>query len=129
MLGVSERVAYDHVHRLQAAGLVDRVPMRRGQGSLIVLTRRGALEAGYPASRAPRSITPTTWAHTSACAWACAWLEVRGRAWWSERDIAGEDFWRYNVVYRDHRGLARVTHRPDLGVDMPDGPIAVEVEC
>jgi hypothetical protein len=36
--------------------------MRRGQGSLIVLTRNGALEAGYPASRAPRTVTPTTWA-------------------------------------------------------------------
>lgn len=31
--------SHDHVRRLQAAGLVTRVPMRRGQGSLIVLTR------------------------------------------------------------------------------------------
>jgi Phage integrase, N-terminal SAM-like domain len=42
--------------------LVRRVPMRRGDGSLIVLTTRGALEAGYPASRVPRSIGPSTWA-------------------------------------------------------------------
>jgi hypothetical protein len=34
--------------RLEAAGLVQRVVMRRPQGSLIVLTRRGAVEAGQP---------------------------------------------------------------------------------
>lgn len=106
VLGVSERVAHDHVRRLEVAGLVKRVPMRRGQGSLIVLTRNGALEAGYPASRKPRTVTPTTWAHASACAWASAWLEVRGRAWWSEREIADDPYFRYDVRYNDHRGYA-----------------------
>ena len=128
VLGVSERVAYDHVRRLEAAGLVKRVPMRRGQGSLIVLTRAGALEAGYPASRAPQSITPTTWAHTSACAWVSAWLQVRGRVWHSEREIAEDDFWRFPVHYQDRRGTARVTHRPDLAAQIGSGPVAIEVE-
>ena len=128
VLGVGERVAYDHVRRLEAAGLVKRVPMRRGQGSLIVLTRAGALEAGYPASRAPRSITPTTWAHTSACAWVSAWLEVRGRAWRSEREIAEDDFWRFPVRYQDRRGTARVTHRPALAAQTGSGSVAIEVE-
>ncbi len=128
ILGVGERVAYDHVRRLQAAGLVHRVPMRRGDGSLIVLTRRGALEAGSPASRAPRTISPATWAHTCACAWTAAWLEVRGRAWLSEREIIDDDLWRYQLRYQDHRGTARTTHRPDLVVATGSGSVAIEVE-
>lgn len=128
VLGVSERVAYDHVRRLQAAGRVDRFPMRRGDGSLIVLTRRDALEGGSPASRAPRSISPATSAHTCACAWAAAWLEVRGRAWLSEPEIVDDDLWRYQLRYQDHRGTARTTHRPDLGVLTGSGPVAIEVE-
>lgn len=74
VMGCSERVAYDHVRRLQSAGLADRIAMRRGHGSLIVITRRGALEAGSSASHAPRSVEPTTWAHASGCAWVSAWL-------------------------------------------------------
>jgi hypothetical protein len=76
--------------------------------------------------RAP--ITPTTWAHMSACAWVSAWLEVRGRAWWSEREIADDDFWRFPVRYQDRRGTARVTHRPDLAVQTGSGSVAIEVE-
>ncbi|MCA1680404.1 MAG: hypothetical protein LC777_16355 [Actinobacteria bacterium] len=124
VLGCSERRAHDHVCRLTAAGLVTRVAMRRGDGSLIVLTANGALEAGYAASRAPRSLAPTTWAHASACAWVSAWLTLRLRtrwagdpemAWWSERDVLGDRFWRREVRYQDRRGSVRVTHRPDLG--------------
>ena len=128
VLGVTERVAYDHVRRLEAARLVKRVPMWRGQGSLIVLTSAGAVEAGYPASRGRRSITPTTWAHASACAWVSAWLEVRGRAWWSEREIVEDDFWRFPVRYQDRRDTARATHRPDLVVQTGTGSIAIQVE-
>jgi hypothetical protein len=129
VLGVGERVAYDHVRRLEAAGLVRRVPMRRGDGSLIVLTRRGALEAGYSTSRAPRSISPSTWAHTSACAWASAWLEVRGRKWISERDIVDGGSWRFDLRYRDHRGTVRSTHRPDLGVAIQPGSSPSRSSC
>jgi hypothetical protein len=128
VMGCSERVAHDHVRRLAAAGLVDRVAMRRGDGSLIVLTRRGAVEAGYPPGRALRSLAPTTWAHSSACAWASAWLELRGHTWWSEREIAQDPFWRRDVRYQDRRGSVAVTHRPDLGVRVAGRPGAIEVE-
>ena len=128
VMSCSERVAHDHVRRLAAAGLVERVAMRRGDGSLIVLTRRGAVEAGYPPGRALRSLAPTTWAHSSACAWASAWLELRGHTWWSEREIAQDPFWRREVRYGDRRGSVRVTHRPDLGVRVAGRPAAIEVE-
>jgi hypothetical protein len=81
VMGCSERVARDHVRRLEQAGLVKRVAMRRGDGVLVVLTRAGAVESGNPARRAPRSVRPHAWAHASGCAGASAWLELRGRAW------------------------------------------------
>jgi hypothetical protein len=121
-------VAYDHARRLAAAGLVRTVPMTRGQGSLIVITAKGAIMAGCPATRARQAVAPTTWAHHRACAWVSAGLEVRGRAWWSEREIAEDEWWRYDVNYKDRRGTARVTHRPDLGVQTGSGPVAIEVE-
>ena len=137
VLGCNERRAHDHVQRLTAAGLVKRVAMRRGDGSLIVLTTNGALEAGYPANRAPRSLAPTTWAHSSACAWVSAWLALRLQtrwaadpqmAWWSDRDVLGDRFWRREVRYQDRRGSVRVMHRPDLGVRIAGRAVPVEVE-
>jgi len=128
VMGWHERVAHDHVRRLQAAHLVARIPMRRGDGSLIVLTRKGAVEAGFSPRHALRSVAPSTWAHMSACAWVSAWLEVRGRVWCSEREILQDDCWRYEVRYKDRRGNVRVTHRPDLAVQIDAGPVAIEVE-
>jgi len=102
--------------------------MTRGDGSLMVITAKGAMMAGCPATRARQAVAPTTWAHHCACAWVSAWLDVRGHAWWSEREIAEDEWWRYDVSYRDRRGTARVTHRPDLGVEIASGPVAIEVE-
>lgn len=128
VMGWGRAVAYDHARRLAAAGLVRTVPMTRGKGSLVVITAKGAIMAGCPASRARRAIAPTTWAHHCACAWVSSWLEVRGRAWWSEREIAEDEWFRYDVNYQDRRGTARVTHRPDLAVQIAPGPVAIEVE-
>ena len=116
VMGCSERVARDHVRRLETAGLVQRTAMRRGDGALVMVTRAGALEAGHPARRALRSLSPTGWAHASACAWVSAWLHLRGREWISEREMLDDDFWRFDLRYQDHRGTVRRTHRPDLGV-------------
>ena len=129
IIGCSRRKAHDHVHRLVDAGLVRRIPTTRGDGSLIVVTTAGAIATGEPSSRAPRTLELSTWAHSRGCAWVAAWLAVRGRDWHSEREISDDDFWRWTLTYTDARGaIARVTHRPDLGVEMPDGPIAIEVE-
>jgi hypothetical protein len=127
-MGWGRAVAYDHARRLEAAGLVRRVAMTRGDGSLIVITAKGAIMAGCPATRARQAVAPTTWAHHCVCAWVSAWLDVRGRAWWSEREIAEDEWFRYDVSYRDRRGTARVTHRPDLAVQIAPGPVAIEVE-
>lgn len=128
VMGCSRRRALDHLRRLEAAGLVTRAAMRRGDGTLVLLTRAGALEAGCPTRRATRTVAPHGWAHACGCAWASAWLELRGRAWVSEREVLEDDLWSYDLRYRDHRGTVRVTHRPDLIVQMGSGPIAIEVE-
>jgi len=128
VMGCSRRRALDHVRRLEDAGLVMRAAMRRGDGTLVLLTRAGALQAGCPTRRAARGLAPHAWAHACGCAWASAWLELRGRAWVSEREVLEDDLWSYDLRYRDHRGTVRVTHRPDLIVQMRSGPIAIEVE-
>jgi hypothetical protein len=128
VLGCSRRRALDHVRRLRDAALVRRVAMTRGDGSLLVVTAAGARVAGLPASSAPRSVAPSTWAHASACAWVSAWLQLRGRSWVSEREIFDDEFWCHDVRYEDRRGSVRITHRPDLGVQTTAGPVAIEVE-
>jgi hypothetical protein len=42
--------------------------------------------------------------------------------------LPGDVFWQRTVRYCDHRGTARVTHRPDLAVEIAAGPAAIEVE-
>ena len=128
VMGCSRRCALDHVRRLEEAGLIRREAMRRGDGTLVLLTRAGALEAGCPPRRATRPVPPYAWAHASGCAWASAWLELRGRAWISEREVLEDDLWRYDLRYEDHRGTVRVAHRPDLVVEIASGPVAIEVE-
>jgi hypothetical protein len=128
VMGWSERVAHDHVRRLTTAGLVRREQMRQGSGSLVMATSRGAIEAGFPARTAPRSIGPTNWAYACACAWVGAWLQRRGSVWWGERQVGADDFWRWSVRYNDRRGMHRVTHRPALGLRLGHGYGAVEVE-
>jgi hypothetical protein len=130
-MGWNRAALHDHVARLQRAGLVRRVAMTRGEGSLIVVTRDGTRMIGDGGEGVPRSIAPTSWAHTVACAWTAAWFEVRARAWVSSREIARDDRWRGRVVYQDGSGRTqRVRHRPDVGTFVGHGrrPVAVEVE-
>jgi hypothetical protein len=128
VMGWGRAVRYDHARRLVAAGLVRTVPMTRGDGSLVVLTAVGATRAGYPASLGVRSLAPSTWARADACAWVSAWLQIRGYSWWSDREIARDEWWRWRGRYADHRGTVQFTHRPDLGVELTGGPAAIEVE-
>ena len=128
-MGCKRRASYNHLQRLQAEGLISRVAMTRGEGSLFVVTNDGASVAGQVASGAPRSLSPSTWAHTVACAWVSAWLEVRQRPWHSTREVAQDAEHASTVSYRDTRGQTRsVTHRPDLATVAEDRAVAIEVE-
>jgi hypothetical protein len=136
-MGWSEMLAYDHVRRLVGAGLVRRVPMTRGDGSLIIATPAGATIAGYQASRAPRSAGRPTWAQTCARAWVCAWLDLRMQtrwaqtdtAWWSPGDVADDECWHCEVHYKDRRhGKVSFMHRPDAAVRIAEQLIPIEIE-
>ena len=129
VMGWGERVAMDHVRRLVAAGLVKRVAMTRGEGSLLLATRDGCATAGYPRTFALRGLGPTNWHRAVVGAWVCAWLHVRGREYLGGRQIGDDlDFWERQVTYRDHRGTAHVAHRPDLGLWWGEKPAAIELE-
>lgn len=127
VMGWSERTALDHVRRLVDAGLVRRLKMWQGQGSLVLVTSKGATRAGHRATRAPRSLGPSGWEHAIVCAWVGAWLQLRGRTWWSEREVGEDDFWSRTVTYQDRRGLVRVEHRPKLAAQL-DGYLPIEIE-
>jgi len=137
VMGWNHSTTYDHVRRLVAAGFVRRLSMTRGDGSLLIVTAAGARVVGYPASWAPRSLGPSTWAHACGCAWTSAWLDLRlqtrwaaepDKRWWSEGEILHGAGWRHRITYQDHRGTARVTHRPDLAVLIAGRLVPIEVE-
>jgi hypothetical protein len=126
-MGWGERVARSHARRLEKVGWVGRYRMMRGDGSLLAPTRRGVLVAGLPVT-APAEPHPAMWAHDCACAWTAAWLSVRGRDWLGPREILIDPEWKRKVKWRTGHGLRRATHRPDLGVEIPAGRVALEVE-
>jgi hypothetical protein len=129
VMGWRRTVTYDHARRLAAAGLVRMVRMTRGEGSLVVLTAAGAARAGYPASWAPRSVAPSTWAHASACAWVSAWLELRGHYWWSEREILEDAFWRVTCATATDAARRASRIAPISGCRSPGAPPRSRSSC
>jgi hypothetical protein len=126
-MGWSSRVAGSHARRLEREGWLERYRMKRGQGSLLVATRRGVRMSGINVSEASAP-APTRWAHNCACAWTAAWLSVRGRDWRGPREVLANPDLKGKLEWRTSTGLRRSGHRPDLTVLIPAGLVAVEVE-
>jgi hypothetical protein len=126
-LGWSRQTAFSHARRLEDVGWVTRCPTVRGDGSLVVITRRGVCQTGLEVA-APRTPAPTWWAHLHACAWAAAWLTARGRAMQGPREVAVDDSWTGELRWRDARGQRKAHHRPDLAWLVEGQRVAVEVE-
>lgn len=101
--------------------------MLRGDGALLVVTRRGVRMAGPPVS-APASPDPTSWAHGCAWAWTAAWLTVRGAAWRGPREVLADPAMSGTLQWNTGERLGRAGHRPDLAVAIAEGVVAVEVE-
>lgn len=101
--------------------------MTRGEGSLLVATRRGVRMSGLGLT-APAVPAPTWWAHNCACAWTAAWLSVRGREWRGPREVLADPELNGKLEWRTGTGMRRSGHRPDLAVLIPAGVVAVEVE-
>ena len=102
--------------------------MFRGDGSLVVATRRGVRMTGLAVS-APPPPEPTWWAHDCACAWTAAWFTVRGAGeWQGPREVLVDRELKRVVQWSTRLGVRRAGHRPDLTVRAPAGLVAVEVE-
>ncbi len=122
--GLSLGTTYDHIRRLETAGLAFRLPYRDGSGGSVGITRRGAhlvRDDGIPAVF-PNSQLPVTGVHSRAVSWVAALLEVRGRNWLGPADLHQDRAWR--LTRDDDAG-----YYPDLGyVDDNGGRHAIEVE-
>lgn len=126
-MGWSEVAARHHARRLEREGWLERVPMTRGHGSLSFATRRGVSVLGLPLI-ACTTPSPTWWAHDVACAWAAAWMTLRGRSFLGPRELLVDSAWSGRLELT-HRVSGRpLGHRPDFVALMDGGPIAVEVE-
>jgi hypothetical protein len=115
--GRSPRAAYEWRRRMEAAGLVQRVELRRA--AWLVLTRAGAAAVELPFDLPGRATDHMAW-HATAVVLVRLWLAARhpGSAWTSER------------VFRSERRLTGARFRvPDGALDVPGkGRAGVEVE-
>jgi hypothetical protein len=115
-----------HTIRLVREGWIERVALPRGDGSLIYATLEGVQVAAVDVAATPAP-APTWWAHLAACAWAAAWLTIRGRAMLGPRELAADQTWHGQLTGLPGRHL--VTHVPDLvGIVPGQRPATVEVE-
>ena len=115
-----------HTIRLVREGWIERVALPRGDGSLIYATLEGVQVAAVDVAATPAP-APTWWAHLAACAWAAAWLTIRGRAMLGPRELAADQTWHGQLTGLPGRRL--VTHVPDLvGIVPGQRPATVEVE-
>jgi hypothetical protein len=128
-MGWGERVARSHASRLECAGWVQRHRLFRGEGSLLIVTRRGVRMTGLSVSAPSAALEPTWWAHDCACAWTAAWLTVRrARDWRGPREVLTDPELKGTVQWSTRLNLRRAGHRPDLTAVAPAGLVAIEVE-
>jgi DNA-binding transcriptional ArsR family regulator len=122
-LGFARSVAYSHVARLADAGLVVRAFDR--EGSVVAITAAGRRWIGDDKGDVRAGATHGSGLrHARAVSWVAALLELRERAWMSEREVRRDDGWLVPVVWASSRGR----HRPDLGIVVREARVAVEVE-
>ena len=121
---LSRSVTYSHLQRLHAAGLVVRLH-GHDSGSAVAVTRRGRRDLEFPTGDVPaRAQYGPALRHSQAVSWVAALLELRGRAWVSDRETRLRPDWQMPVIWPAGRG----THRPDLGTIIEGERVAIEVE-
>lgn len=122
-----QRTAERHSRRLEDEGLLHRYPMTRGLGSLFVASRQGVRLSGLDVTPCTAP-TPFWWEHDCACAWTAAWLTVRGAEWRGPREVLVAPELKGELEWQTRSGWRHATHRPDLVLTIPGGPVVVEVE-
>lgn len=95
-------------------------------GAPFLATRRGVLMTGLPLSPASPP-APTWWAHDSACAWAAAWLTVRGRQFLATRGLLDDKQWSGDLTWIERSDVKLRGHCPDQ-IGFRAVPVAIEVE-
>lgn len=107
--------------------------MTRGDGSLVMATKRGVLVSGLYVA-APSEPTPTWWAHHCACAWTAAWFTAAGSEWQGPREVLADPGLRVELEWEQHTngrqgsGWRSARHRPDLTTVSNVGLTLVEVD-
>ena len=105
---------YSHLQRLHDAELVSR-PYSHGQGAAVAVTRRGRHCLALPAADVPAGAQyGLGLRHSQAVSWVAALLQLRGRAWVSDREARSRPSWQVPVMWPASRGM----HRPDLGASI-----------
>jgi hypothetical protein len=112
---------------LEQLGWLERVPMVRGEGSLFLATRNGVRVLGVPLIGCTTP-APIWWAHDVACAWAAAWMTVRGRKYLGPRELLTDPAWSGRLELLHRMSGRPLGHRPDLVGIVDDHRIAIEVE-
>lgn len=122
---LGDRALYSHVQRLADAGLVIRIYDR--DGSLVAITKEGrrTTRPDIFDARPPRGglVRNGQSAHARAVSWVAARSTLRGYEWVSDREMRSLPAWQVPVIW-SRRGA----HRPDHGLRMGTGRVAVEVE-
>ena len=115
---------YSHLQRLHDAELVARL-YSHGQGAAVAVTRRGRHHLVLPAADVPAGAQyGFGLRHSQAVSWVAALLQLRGRAWVSDREARSRPSWQVPVMWPASRGM----HRPDLGASIDGARVAIEVE-
>lgn len=123
-VGLSRSVAFDHIARLAAAGLVEQPLAGDGEGAVVVVTRAGvsaAEEHGAVGTvwAGPRAASSAR--HGRAVSWVAASAQLRGWRWLGPAELRSESGWRV-------RRPDGISHVPDLGLVVGEKRFAVEVE-
>jgi hypothetical protein len=115
---------YSHLQRLRDADLVSRL-YSYGDGAAVAVTRRGRHRLALPAADVPVGAQyGFGLRHSQAVSWVAALLQLRGRAWVSDREARSRPSWQVPVMWPASRGM----HRPDLGASIDGARVAIEVE-
>lgn len=123
-LGMSRPVLYSHASRAASVGWLTRLYDR--DGSVVAVTREGRRRTGQAGAGARAGqLALTGRAHLRAVSWMAALQTIRGREWFSERELRDRPEWLVPVLWT---GGEQGLHRPDLGAIVNGHRMALEIE-
>src|SRR5215203_4423354 len=96
---LSRSVTYSHLQRLHDEELVSRLHSH-DHGSAVAVTRHGRKHLALPPGDVPTGAQyGLGLRHSQAVSWVAALLELRGRAWVSDREMCSRPDWQTPVMW------------------------------